>query len=182
MKFKKIISVILVISIIMSTLTGCHPEIIKSTLNALNTRNYKPYKYQFDQDISNVARVEIVKHDYFTVGFFSVLTLNQETANALLKDISDLYVKKPNFFERWTEDDKVVILVTYENGAAEEFSSYDKHSYDATGSYTSHDIHFVSRTDWYSVVLKHTKSDLPDDLVTYMEDYIEESNGAQLPD
>lgn len=167
MKCTKIIFAILAILIIASTLTGCCSTFIASTIKD-NLR--KPYKFSLEQDISEVAKVEILQKDDQTLCTRHVVTLDQETATALLKDICNLDVMDRGGYDFDHAYYGTIVYVTYKNGEAEGINSNITKTYDSEGRWQNKYCKFSSY-DLDSVILKHTKNYLPDDVVLYLEEW-----------
>lgn len=157
MRIKKIISAILIVLIMVLPLTGC---------------DYKTYKFFLDQEIVSVEKVEIWQYDRNIFKSNCVATLDKDTADILLKDISNLNIQRHFPGDHTTNFCDAFLYVTYKNGEAEAFCPDYMLRFTADGDSSPKDYYFVDALEWYSIVFKHTKNILPDDLKDYFENTI----------
>ncbi len=136
MKFKALVflSIFILIAVLF---TGCNKE----------------YSYSFEQDIENIVSVEIMEYDYDTRSTTPIITLDEETATALLSDFSNINYKRlsPPSGGNYGE---IILYITYQNGEAEVIGYMDHAYVDDNGEWWPKG-HIIDFYDWYDLIYKY---------------------------
>lgn len=136
MKFKSL-GFISIIVLFMVLFTGCNKE----------------YSYSFEQDIENVVSVELMEYDYDTRSTTPIITLDEETATALLNDIPTIPCYR-HFGDHGTGYGVVILYITYENDESEVIGVENCARVDESGEWVIQREYF-DFYDWYDLIYKY---------------------------
>lgn len=148
----KIIWICFSVIAILITITGC---------------DFITYQYPFEQSVENVEKVELCRYDYETDTASPLVTLDEDTGDALLTDIGTLDCHKP-FGDHATDYGEIVLFITYTNGEAEVVGWLNSATIDLEGEWWPKAYYFDS-AEWCAVVLKYVDAELVPELGKYLE-------------
>ena len=159
MKTQRYSLIFLIIAILLTTLLGCR----------------KTCSYSFDQDLSNIASVEICRYDYHTDSTTSIMCLDEDASMKLLKDIAALNSYKPWSGDGTRDYGEIVVYITYQNKEAEVIGMVHSASVDIKGEWWIKPDYF-DYAEWSAVIMEN----VGEDVVPELKKYVENQSGTVL--
>ena len=159
MKCKKMIALLLLITSIMLSMSGCFVE------QFLN----RTFEYSFTQNLDNVEKVEIRAYEYdpYDAQTTPIVTLDEEDGKALLMEIDAMKCKR-HFGDHTSTYGEIVVYITYKDQTAEVIGLRNVAQVDKDGEWWI-GIEYFDAAQLCTLIMKYVDADLLPDLSKYFD-------------
>ena len=159
MKCKKMIALLLLITSIMLSMSGCFVE------QFLN----RTFEYSFAQNLDNVEKVEIRAYEYdpYDAQTTPIVTLDEEDGKALLMEIDAMKCKR-HFGDHTSTYGEIVVYITYKDQTAEVIGLRNVAQVDKDGEWRI-GIEYFDAAQLCTLIMKYVDADLLPDLSKYFD-------------